>query len=124
VHPIAAVQSEYSLWNRAVEQVTPTMAELGVGLVPYQTVGSRYLRGQTAPDAIAERVRAAAAAVGATPAQVALAWVRAQAERVGVVIAPIVGTTRPERIDEYLGAYGLDVAALTQGQPYWHGWSS
>ena len=124
VHPIAAVQSEYSLWNRAVEQVTPTMAELGVGLVPYQTVGSRYLRGQTAPDAIAERVRAAAAAVGATPAQLALAWVRAQAERVGVVIAPIVGTTRPERIDEYLGAYGLDVAALTQGQPYWHGWSS
>jgi aryl-alcohol dehydrogenase-like predicted oxidoreductase len=124
VHPIAAVQSEYSLWNRAVEQVTPTMAELGVGLVPYQTVGSRYLRGQTAPDAIAERVRAAAAAVGATPAQVALAWVRAQAERVGVVIAPIVGTTRPERIDEYLGAYALDVAALTRGQPYWHGWSS
>ena len=124
VHPITAVQSEYSLWNRAVERVTPTMAELGVGLVPYQTVGSRYLRGLTAPDATAERVRAAAATVGATPAQVALAWVCAQAERVGVVIAPIVGTTRPERIDEYLGAYALDVAALTQGQPYWHGWSS
>ena len=124
VHPIAAVQSEYSLWNRAVEQVTPAMAELGVGLVPYQTVGSRYLRGTTAPDAIADRVRAVATAVGATPAQVALAWVCAQAERVGVVIAPIVGTTRPERVDEYLGAYALDMKALTQGQPYWHGWSS
>ena len=117
VHPIAAVQSEYSLWNRAVEQVTPTMAELGVGLVPYQTVGSRYLRGQTAPDAIAERVRAAAAVVGATPAQVALAWVCAQAERVGVVIAPIVGTTRPERVDEYLSGYALDVAGLDLNRP-------
>ena len=117
VHPIAAVQSEYSLWNRAVEQVTPAMAELGVGLVPYQTVGSRYLRGVTAPDATADRVRAAATAVGATPAQVALAWVCAQAERVGVVIAPIVGTTRPERIDEYLGGYALDVAALDLDGP-------
>jgi aryl-alcohol dehydrogenase-like predicted oxidoreductase len=117
VHPIAAVQSEYSLWNRAVEQVTPAMAELGVGLVPYQTVGSRYLRGLTAPDATAVRVRAAAAAVGATPAQVALAWVRAQAGRVGVAIAPIVGTTRPERIDEYLGGYALDVAALDLDGP-------
>ena len=111
VHPIAAVQSEYSLWNRAVEQVTPTMAELGVGLVPYQTVGSRYLRGQTAPDAIAERVRAAAA-IGATPAQVALAWVCAQAGRIGVPIVPVVGTTRPERIEEYLGAYALAPAAI------------
>lgn len=112
VHPIAAVQSEYSLWNRAVEQVTPAMAELGVGLVPYQTVGSRYLRGMTAPDATAGRVREVATAVGATPAQVALAWVYAQAERVGVPIVPVVGTTRPERIEEYLGAYTLDAAAL------------
>lgn len=101
------MQSEYSLWNRAVEQVTPAMAELGVGLVPYQTVGSRYLRGLTAPDATAERVRAAAATVGATPAQVALAWVCAQAGRIGVPIVPVVGTTRPERIEEYLGAYAL-----------------
>jgi aryl-alcohol dehydrogenase-like predicted oxidoreductase len=116
VHPIAAVQSEYSLWNRAVEQVTPAMVELGVGLVPYQTVGSRYLRGLTAPDAVAERVQAAAAAIGATPAQVALAWVCAQAGRVGVSIAPIVGTTRPERIEEYLGALALDLAALDVDQ--------
>ena len=91
VHPIAAVQSEYSLWNRAVERVTPAMAELGVGLVPYQTVGRRYLRGLTAPDAIADRVRAAAAAVGATPAQVALAWVCAQAATFGIIASMTAG---------------------------------
>jgi aryl-alcohol dehydrogenase-like predicted oxidoreductase len=113
VHPIAAVQSEYSLWNRAVEDVTPTMAELDVGLVPYQTVGSRYLRGVTAPDATAAHVVEVATTIGATPAQVALAWVYAQAQRLGIAIAPIVGTTQPERIDEYLGALHLDVDSLS-----------
>jgi aryl-alcohol dehydrogenase-like predicted oxidoreductase len=113
VHPIAAVQSEYSLWNRAVEDVTPTMVELGVGLVPYQTVGSRYLRGVTTPNATAEQVIKVATTIGATPAQVALAWVYAQARRLGIAIAPIVGTTRPERIDEYLGALHLGVEALS-----------
>jgi aryl-alcohol dehydrogenase-like predicted oxidoreductase len=112
VHPIAAVQSEYSLWQRAVEEVTPTMAELGVGLVPYQTVGTLYLRGARTPDETADRVRDVATAIGATPSQVALAWVYAQADTIGVPMAPIVGTTRPERIDEYLDVFALDVDAL------------
>jgi aryl-alcohol dehydrogenase-like predicted oxidoreductase len=139
VHPITAVQSEFSLWERAVEQVTPTMAELGVGLVPYSPLGRGFLTATVDPtqlgagdfrannprfqgDAgqanlrIAEAVREVAERLEATAAQVALAWVYAQAERLGVSLVAIPGTTRPERIDENLAALDLelDEPALTQ----------
>ncbi|HET9118313.1 MAG TPA: aldo/keto reductase, partial [Pseudonocardiaceae bacterium] len=130
VHPITAVQSEYSLWERDVEQVTPVMAELGIGLVPYSPLGRGFLTGTIKPaelgpkdfrannprfqgeageanERIADAVRQVAQRLGVTAAQVALAWVYAQAERLGVSIVAIPGTTRPERIDENLAA--LDV---------------
>ncbi|KPC65180.1 aldo/keto reductase, partial [Streptomyces chattanoogensis] len=108
VHPITAVQSQYSLWTRDVEAVTPTMAELGVGLVPYSPLGRGFLTGtvdragldssdfrssneriQTdANQAIADTVRQVAEQAGAAPAQVALAWVYTQADRLGVPIVP------------------------------------
>ncbi|HET9074842.1 MAG TPA: aldo/keto reductase [Solirubrobacteraceae bacterium] len=139
VHPITAVQSEFSLWERAVEDVTPTMAELGVGLVPYSPLGRGFLTATIDPtqltagdfrannprfqgDAgqanlrIAQAVREVAKRLDATAAQVALAWVYAQAERLGVSLVAIPGTTRPERIDENLASLelALDEAALTQ----------
>jgi aryl-alcohol dehydrogenase-like predicted oxidoreductase len=130
VHPITAVQSEYSLWERGVEQVTPVMAELGIGLVPYSPLGRGFLTGTIkvselgagdframsprfqgeageANARLAEEVRHVAERLGATAAQVALAWVYAQADRLGVSMVAIPGTTRPERVDENLAA--LDV---------------
>ncbi|HEV7787410.1 MAG TPA: aldo/keto reductase [Pseudonocardia sp.] len=131
VHPITAVQSEYSLWTRDVEQVTPVMAELGIGLVPYSPLGRGFLTGaldRAALDAndfrrrnprfqgeagdanekIAQTVREVAERLGAAPAQVALAWVYAQAERLGVSVVTIPGTKRPERLEQNAGA--LDVS--------------
>ncbi len=142
VHPITAVQSEYSLWTRDVEQVTPVMAELGIGLVPYSPLGRGFLTGAiTASELDAKDFRAqnprfqgeAAAAnqritdavvqladrLGVTAAQVALAWVYAQAPRLGVSIVAIPGTTRPERIDENLAALDvtLDADTLAELEP-------
>lgn len=142
VHPIAAVQSEYSLWTRDVEQVTPVMAELGVGLVAYAPLGRGFLTGtidrtKLAPtdfrsrnprfqgeagdanEGIAEVVRAVAQRLGAKPAQVALAWTYAQAERLGTSVTTIPGTTRPERIGENLAALDLvlDEQALSELAP-------
>jgi aryl-alcohol dehydrogenase-like predicted oxidoreductase len=136
-HPIAAVQTEYSLWTRDAERVTPVMAELGIGLVPYAPLGRGFLTGTVdraqldprdfrasnprfqgeAGDAnqrIAGAVRAVADRFGAAPAQVALAWVYAQAPRLGVPIVAIPGTTRPERVAENVSALGvtLDAQAL------------
>ncbi len=130
VHPITAVQSEYSLWTRDAEQVTPVMAELGVGLVPYSPLGRGFLTGTisaaeldpkdfraknprfqgdaaTANARITDAVREVAQRLDATAAQVALAWVYAQAPRLGVSLVAIPGTTRPERIDENLAALEL-----------------
>jgi aryl-alcohol dehydrogenase-like predicted oxidoreductase len=130
VHPITAVQSEYSLWERSVEQVTSVMAELGIGLVPYSPLGRGFLTGAIKPSElgpkdfrannprfqgeageanarIAEAVRGVAERLGASAAQVALAWVYVQADRLGVSIVAIPGTTRPERIDENLAALDL-----------------
>jgi aryl-alcohol dehydrogenase-like predicted oxidoreductase len=130
VHPLAAVQTEYSLWTRDAEQVTPAMAELGIGLVPYSPLGRGFLTGTVdrsalgqrdfrsqnprfqgkagdANERIADAVRAVADRIGATPAQVALAWVYAQAGRLDVTISAIPGTTRPERVDE--NAAALDI---------------
>ena len=133
VHPITAVQSEWSLWTRDIEaEVLPTLAELGIGLVPYSPLGRGFLTGAiTSVDDLAEddwrrhnprfqgenmaanlrlveEVRAMAADKGVTAAQLALAWVLAMADQAGVHAVPIPGTTRPERVEENLGA--LDVA--------------
>ncbi|MER7139748.1 aldo/keto reductase [[Kitasatospora] papulosa] len=139
VHPITAVQSEYSLWTRDVEAVTPTMAELGVGLVPYSPLGRGFLTGtvdrtgldssdfrssneriQTdANQAIADTVRQVAEQAGAAPAQVALAWVYTRADRLGVPIVPIPGTKRTRWLEQNVASLDLtlDDAALAQLQP-------
>ncbi|MGO1165495.1 MAG: aldo/keto reductase [Janibacter sp.] len=132
VHPIAAVQSEWSIWSRDVEaHVVPTAAEVGAGFVPYSPLGRGFLTGTLTRDRIAqgalqgeprydthfdanqavvEVVGAVAADVGATPAQVALAWLLAQGERFGLPVVPIPGTRRPERIDENLRALDLTLS--------------
>jgi aryl-alcohol dehydrogenase-like predicted oxidoreductase len=139
VHPIAALQSEWSLWSRDLEaEILPTCRELGVGLVPYSPLGRGLLTGTvTDPSQLDERdfrrltqprfqdealrqnlklvdeVRAVADAHGATPAQVALAWVLSR----GDDVVPIPGTKRVHRLEENLGALGVtlsqdDVARL------------
>ena len=143
VHPITAVQSEYSLWTRTeVETLAPTLAELGIGLVPYSPLGRGFLTGTvdaaqlTAGDfrtanprfageaaranqAIADAVRAVADRIGATPAQVALAWVYAQTDRLGVRLVPIPGTKRVKWLEQNVAAVDLtlDEAALTELEP-------
>jgi aryl-alcohol dehydrogenase-like predicted oxidoreductase len=128
VHPIAAVQSEYSLWTRDIEDdVVPVMRELGVGLVPYSPLGRGFLTGTVdvttldpkdfrsrnprftgqagaANQAIADAVRSVADAKGITPAQVALAWVYAQEERLGVPVAAIPGTKRVKWLEQNVAA--------------------
>jgi aryl-alcohol dehydrogenase-like predicted oxidoreductase len=139
VHPIAAVQSEWSIWSRDVErQVVPTAAELGVGFVPYSPLGRGFLTGtirsaadlsspsdfrRTMPrfaDGALEANLAVVDAVGsvaqeqhATPAQVALAWLRHRAEALGVAAVPIPGTRRAARVEENLGSLSV---ALTPAQ--------
>jgi aryl-alcohol dehydrogenase-like predicted oxidoreductase len=142
VHPIAAMQSEYSLWTRDVESVAPVMAELGIGLVVFSPLGRGFLTGTVdraaltpgdfrarnarfqgeageANEVIAETVRRVARTVGAEPAQVALAWVYAQSDRLGVPLVAIPGTKRPERVDQNAGALDLrlDEDALAELDP-------
>ena len=136
VHPIAAVQSEWSIWSRDVERnVVPAAAGLGVGFVPYSPLGRGFLTGTVdastlgsndfrrniprfAQDAAAanQGVVAAVKAVAAehtvsgkpaTPAQVALAWLLAQGRKLGLPVVPIPGTRKADRIDENLGALAL-----------------
>ena len=117
VHPISAVQSEWSIWSRDVEaQVVPAAVEVGAGFVPYSPLGRGFLTGAMTKEAVAgsmlkghprfdagfdanqrvvEVVSAVATEVGATPAQVALAWLYAQGERLGLPVVPIPGTRRP-----------------------------
>jgi aryl-alcohol dehydrogenase-like predicted oxidoreductase len=128
VHPISAVQSEYSLWTRDPEEaLLPACQELGVGFVPYSPLGRGFLTGQIKrfedfePDDyrrssprfqgenfqknldLVAHIQALASARGCTPAQLALAWVLAQ----GGHLAPIPGTKKRSRLDENLGALGL-----------------
>lgn len=142
VHPITAVQSEYSLWTRDVEQLAPALAELGVALVAYSPLGRGFLTGAVDPGtldqndfrrrnarftgaaadanrAIADTVRQVANRLGVPPAQVALAWVYAQAPRLGLPIVPIPGTKRPQWIEQNVGARDvrLDAEALDVLQP-------
>jgi aryl-alcohol dehydrogenase-like predicted oxidoreductase len=132
VHPISAVQSEYSLWSRDPETtVLDAMRELGVGFVPYSPLGRGFLTGTVdvasldardfrshnprftgsaleANRAIADAVRKVADAKGVTPAQVALAWVQGQGERLGIALAPIPGTKRVKWLEQNVAA--LDIA--------------
>jgi aryl-alcohol dehydrogenase-like predicted oxidoreductase len=124
VHPVAALQTEYSLWTRdPEEELLPLLRELGIGFVPYSPLGHGFLTGQIrTPDdipdddwrkdnprffqrnlGIVDEVRSVAAEVGATPAQIALAWLLAQ----GDDIAPIPGTRRVTRVEENTAADGL-----------------
>jgi aryl-alcohol dehydrogenase-like predicted oxidoreductase len=132
VHPIAALQSEYSLWTRDPEaEILPLVRELGIGFVAYSPLGRGFLTGRIRSidqlDAedfrranprfvegnfernlqIVDAVEAVAREAGATPAQVALAWLLAQ----GDDIAPIPGTKRIERLEENAAADGLELTA-------------
>ncbi len=132
VHPITAVQSEYSLWTRDQEpEVLPVLRELGIGLVPYSPLGHGFLTGTirstdqfdssdfraTNPRftgenfqrnlAIADEVQGVAEEAGATPAQVALAWLLAK----GDDVAPIPGTKRVARVEENVAADGVVLSA-------------
>jgi aryl-alcohol dehydrogenase-like predicted oxidoreductase len=137
VHPIAAVQSEWSIWSRDVESnVVPAAAALGVGFVPYSPLGRGFLTGTVdasklgsgdfrrniprfaeaaanANQEVVAAVQSVAAELSvsgqpATPAQVALAWLFAQGKKRGLPVVPIPGTRKAERIDENLGALALN----------------
>jgi len=131
VHPLAALQTEYSLWTRDPEaELLPLLRRLRIGFVPYSPLGHGFLTGQIRtvddiPDddwrktnprftgenfqrnlAIVDEVRAIAAEAGATPAQIALAWLLAQ----GDDIAPIPGTRRVARVEENTAADGIELS--------------
>ena len=130
VHPISAVQSEWSLWTRDPESVVlPTLRELGVGFVPFSPLGRGFLTGQLkSPDDfepddmrrglprfsgenfqrnldLVDKVKSLAAAKGITPGQLALAWLLAQ----GNDVAPIPGTKRRKYLAENLGAVSVEL---------------
>lgn len=132
VHPITALQTEYSLWTRDPEDaILPTVRELGIGFVPYSPLGRGFLTGQiTSPDDLAAddtrrnhprfqgeafqrnldlvgEIGAMAADKGCTPAQLALAWVLAQGED----IVPIPGTKRRRYLKDNLGALDVELNA-------------
>jgi aryl-alcohol dehydrogenase-like predicted oxidoreductase len=131
VHPVTALQSEYSLWTRdQEEQILPLLRELGIGFVAYSPLGRGFLTGNIrsaeqldATDSragnprfsgenfqhnlrLVEQVEAIAAEVGATPAQVAIAWLLAQ----GDDIAPIPGTRRVGRVEENVAADAVELS--------------
>ena len=132
VHPITALQTEYSLWEREPEtKVFPVLAELGIGFVPYSPLGRGFLTGQfRSPEDFAaddfrrhsprfqgenfdrnlqlvDRVKELADAKGCTPGQLALAWLLAQGEH----IVPIPGTKKVNRLRENLGAADVELSA-------------
>jgi aryl-alcohol dehydrogenase-like predicted oxidoreductase len=131
VHPIAALQTEYSLWTRDVEQeILPTLQELGIALVAYSPLGRGFLSGRFSSTeelddsdyrrhgprftgenlkqnlALAERVRELAAERDITPSQLALAWVLSRWEH----IVPIPGTKRVAYLEENLGAADVQLS--------------
>lgn len=132
VQPVAALQSEYSLWWREPEaEILPALQELGIGFVPFSPLGKGFLTGKIdetttfdasdfrntvprfAPEnrkanhAVVDVVKSLAAKKGATPAQLALAWVLAQRPW----IVPIPGTTKLHRLEENLGAVAVALTA-------------
>jgi len=143
VHPISALQTEYSIWSRDPEgEILPTLDELGIGFVAYSPLGRGFLTGRIrrfedlAPDdfrrnsprfqgdhfqknlELVDRVAKIATAKGTTTGQIALAWVRAQ----GKNIVPIPGTTRRSHLEENAAALGIkltkrDLAAIRDAMP-------
>ena len=132
VQPVAALQSEYSLWWRKPEdEVIPTLEELGIGLVPYSPLGKGFLTGKIdanetfasddfrsklprfTPVALkvnqelVELLASISAGKNSTPAQIALAWLLAQKPW----LVPIPGTTRLSRLDENIGAVDIELTA-------------
>jgi aryl-alcohol dehydrogenase-like predicted oxidoreductase len=132
VHPVTALQNEYSLWTRDVEsEIIPLLEELGIGLVPYSPLGRGFLTGKIdettnfsetdfrttlprfTPDALkanqslVELLQKIADQKGATPAQIALAWLLAQKPW----IVPIPGTTKAHRLTENIGAASVELTA-------------
>src|SRR4051794_1111514 len=132
VHPIAALQTEYSLWTRDVEaEILPTCRELGIGFVAYSPLGRGFLSGRfTSPDQLDQndfrrhgprftgdalqqnlklvaKVEELAAEKGCTPGQLALGWVLAQGEDV----VPIPGTKRRKYLEENVAAAGVELSA-------------
>jgi aryl-alcohol dehydrogenase-like predicted oxidoreductase len=130
VHPVTALQSEYSLfWREPEDEIIGALGELGIGLVPFSPLGRGFLTGQVDPgapfgegdiratlprftvearaanQAVVDLLGRIAAAKGATPGQIALAWLLAQRPW----IVPIPGTRRLERLEENLGAAGVDL---------------
>ncbi|HKH15750.1 MAG TPA: aldo/keto reductase [Solirubrobacterales bacterium] len=130
VHPITAVQTEYSLWTRDPEaEVIPTCRELGIGFVPYSPLGRGFLSGRfTSPDdldeddfrrhgprftgenleanlAVAAKVKEIATEKGITPAQLAIAWIFAQ----GDDLVPIPGTKRRTYLEQNVGAVDVEL---------------
>lgn len=136
VQPVAALQSEYSLWTRDIEaEVLPTIRELGIGLVPFSPLGRGFLTGAVQPGSLApsdfragmprfqaeagasnlrlvDALKALAGRKGCTPAQLALAWVLHQGED----MVPIPGTRRIDRLDENLAAADIVLSAQDLGE--------
>lgn len=131
VHPVTAVQTEYSLWSRDPEaEILPVLRELGVGFVPYSPLGRGFLTGSirtldqldetdfrranprfqgenlAANIRIVEHVDAVAKAAGATPGQIALAWLLAQ----GNDVAPIPGTTKIKNLEDNAAADAIELS--------------
>ncbi|KQY56174.1 aldo/keto reductase [Aeromicrobium sp. Root495] len=148
IHPITALQTEYSLFTRDLEdEILPVLVELGIGLVPYSPLGRGILTGaitqgslepgdsrsseyfpRTNGEALeanlklVDEVRAIGERLGATPGQVALAWVLAQGERHGLGVAPIPGTKRVKYLEENAASIDVtlmadDLDALEQAVP-------
>lgn len=132
VQPVTALQSEYSLWTRDPEkEILPTIEELGIGLVPFSPLGKGFLTGTInvntqlseadfrskiprfspealqANQALVDLIRTVGERVGATPAQVALAWLLARKPW----IVPLFGTRRLERFEENIGALEVRLSA-------------
>ncbi len=132
VQPVAALQSEYSLWTRDLEaEILPTLRQLGIGLVPYSPLGRGFLTGALTTDAglakddfrrglprfqgealtknlsLVEALTLIAREKGITPAQLALAWILHQ----GPDIAPIPGTTKISRLEENIGSVDVVLSA-------------
>ena len=132
IHPVTALQSEYSLWwKRPEEEIIPTLEDLGIGLVPYSPLGKGFLTGtiteethfdqednrgsfprfspeaRKANRALVDLIAAFASKKDATSAQIALAWLLAQKSW----IVPIPGTTKLERLEENIGAVAIELTA-------------
>ncbi|ESW63024.1 aldo/keto reductase [Mesorhizobium sp. LSHC422A00] len=136
VHPVSALQSEYSLWERNLEpEIIPLLKKLGIGLVPFAPLGRGFLAGDVkraedypegdfrrgdpryqganydANVAAAAAVQEVAAAKGAKPAQIALAWVLGKGDGFGIDIVPIPGTKRRKYLEENVAAAAITLDA-------------